>query len=174
MPRIDKNHLYDRETYKYSPVSGHVNVCRVYSRYFLWGDTSDKNPYVNARIKEFDGKKIVVWKKALTTDGGFRRNRGRCLVKLEVSARALRYQPNNYKCRSSSARVLGIFDLYGKKLRRKIAFSKYLVGRRCPLLRYKVGETVKPQKKFDKNYTRECASGIHFFLTMKEAADFNW
>lgn len=37
---------------------------------------------------------------------------------------------------------------------------------------YKVGKTVWPELPFDKDRWNECASGIHFFLTRKEAEEY--
>jgi hypothetical protein len=38
---------------------------------------------------------------------------------------------------------------------------------------YKTGETVRPEKPFSDDWTDECASGIHFFITREEAVDYN-
>lgn len=37
---------------------------------------------------------------------------------------------------------------------------------------YRLGEIVKPREKFCEDWTLECASGIHFFVTKEEAIEF--
>ena len=37
---------------------------------------------------------------------------------------------------------------------------------------YKVGETVRPKRPWEENRWKECAPGIHFFLTRREAEDY--
>lgn len=155
-------HVHDRNIQYFN--TDKPNVCRVY-------DTG----FVNARIKEFDGKPIQAWKKAKLKDkkGNVI---GSCIVELLIPARAIRFQPNNYKCRASSAHVVAIHkclnDGYqrgdlGAKTRKKVAWSKY-----DKQFKYVVGTKIKPKKKFDKNHKQVCTSGIHFFLTAKEAANY--
>ena len=121
---------------------------------------------VNARIKDYDNKQIIGWKKA-KLDGA------NCLVQLKINPRALRYQPLNKKCRASSAKVIGIYDINSsksnlKKLPQKMVHSQYDYN-----FFYEVDKTVRPRHKFDKDHTQECTSGIHFFLTLDEAKNYN-
>lgn len=84
------------------------------------------------------------------------------LIKLEIPEGAIVFQPNNYKCRTNIVKVLRIYDMtYDKEY--NIAYSMY-----NPQFTYTVGETIKCHD-FELNNTIECAAGIHFFMTEKEA-----
>ena len=114
----------------------------------------------NARIKDFDGKPIIGWKKAYLSGD-------HCLVKLEIPANATRYQPENKKCRASRAVVVSIHDLNGNILLNVAAVSNYDLN-----FLYEVGKVVKPTSRFSKKFKNDCASGIHFFLTQDEARNY--
>lgn len=144
--------------------------------------TNGKTVRENARIKKHDGRSFIGWKKAMLKDAYLKDSSYRfCLVKLQISSRAVRFQPNNYKCRASSAKVLGIYALpEGHQdveecllKRRKTAMAHRGRTNRKHRFTYCVGKTVKPKKKFEKNHRQTCASGIHFFLTVQEAVDYN-
>ena len=138
----------------------------------------DSVTLVPARIKQFDGKPIQAWKKAkIKTGRGKYSSYRQCIVELLIPARAVRFQPLNKKCRASSAHVIAIYDIVsdaqfgikqlGAKTKRRVAYSKH-----DRLFKYIVGKKVKPTNRFDKNHREECATGIHFFLTAKEAANY--
>lgn len=66
------------------------------------------------------------------------------------------------KCRCSKAKVIDIYDLEtGKRVKK--AWSLF-----DTFFSYHVGETVEV-KDFDEDRWHECAPGIHFFMTEKEA-----
>ena len=88
-----------------------------------------------------------------------------CIVKLQITAKALRSSATTRKCRCSEAKVLAIYD--GKKKVKKTT-SSY-----DPSMVYEVGKIIKPKEAFDKNRWEECSSGIHFFLTREEAESWN-
>ena len=151
MPR----HMYDPLiNYK---STNKMNVVECYNR------AHKRKIKVKARIADFKGKKIIAWKKALIS---FRNSNNweppsYCLVKLEIPAKAARYQPRNYKCRSSSAKVLEIyrvnFDLYGNCIREAKPDNTIVASsRRDPAFLYKVGITVKPRFNFSRDYKHEC------------------
>lgn len=146
-----------------------MNVVEYYSR-----RAHKRKIKVKARIADFKGKKIIAWKKAIISRGVTWKPPSYCLVKLEIPAKAARYQPRNYKCRSSSAKVLEIYrlsaDFYGNYTRAAYPDNTIVAcSRRDPSFTYKVGNTVKPKFNFSRDYKHECRSGIHFFLTEKEA-----
>jgi hypothetical protein len=115
---------------------------------------------------------LVVWKKA---NYHHKKETRRCLVELKVPKRAkVNICTGNHvdhrKCRSSSAHVLSATCLAtGKKLNKEVEiFSDY-----DPTFIYLVGQKIKPIKKFNTNAVK-CASGIHFFLRMKDATKYNF
>ena len=90
------------------------------------------------------------------------------IVKLLIPSDAKRSSAFGRKCRCSKARVLGIFDLDGNETKDiDKVFSDYDIA-----FTYKVGEWVYPDS-FDENRFNECSSGIHFFMTFKEARDYH-
>ena len=96
---------------------------------------------------------IIGWKKC--ADGK--------IAKLRIPTEAKRSHAFGRKCRAEYAEVLEIYR--GKRLV-KSATSQYDSS-----FTYKVGETVRPKSKFSEDWTEECASGIHFFITREEALD---
>ena len=130
-----------------------------------------------ARIDAFAGQKIIGWKKAKRFDK--RLNYYHVLIKLEIGARTRRVQPQDFKCRAASAKVLEIVTLKTEKVKwgsrieevggRKVKFAH---SSHDTKFRYDVGSIVKPKKKYDPNPNNECKSGIHFFLTEQEAKDY--
>ena len=102
---------------------------------------------------------FVGWKKAEfnTKDGGI----GECIVKLRITEDAKRSNATDRKCRCSKAEVLGIEDMDGNPL-------THAHSMRDESFVYAVGETVKVAD-FCEDRWKECAAGIHFFLTPEEA-----
>lgn len=168
-----KDHQYDGALYYYASTRT-PNVCLIFKPDPL-ATWKRQQFYVNARIKKFEGKSIIGWKKVSLKDRKGEYSIGRALVELRIPASALRLQPRNKKCRASSAKVISIhaqerldtgssrYSVY-KKSKRKIAFSLHDEN-----FEYRIGKTVKPRTKFTLNSREECASGIHFYLTREEA-----
>jgi len=77
-----------------------------------------------------------------------------------ITEDAKRSSATTRKCRASKAKVLeisgGITEVSSK-------WDIHFI--------YKVGETVEV-KDFDENRWNECSTGIHFFLTRKEAEEY--
>ena len=88
------------------------------------------------------------------------------IVELKIPACALRSSATSNKCRCSEAKVMSITCLEGTDDGTDIVRSG-----RNPYFLYKAGETVKVDD-FDENRWHECAPGIHFFMTRKEAVDY--
>ena len=95
---------------------------------------------------------------------GWKKARKKSIVKLRITAKAKRSSATTRKCRASEAKVLAIFDREGKKI--EVTTSNY-----DDAFEYKVGEIVSVEN-FDENRWKECASGIHFFITRKEAEQY--
>lgn len=87
------------------------------------------------------------------------------LVTLEIPAHAKRSSAFSKKCRCSEAKVLSIVSIdSGEEF--DVAYSIYDWN-----FEYKVGEVVKVDD-FDENRWRECAPGIHFFMTKEDAINY--
>ena len=163
-------HKYDPDNNNYYS-SDTRDVCK-----YQKGSNWDKMYRCNVRIKAFTGKSIIVWKKARISNYDTWSDR-EVLVQLRIDARTARYQPANGKCRASRATVLGIYKVIEKHADKiehleKLPKTQVANSGHDERFEYRVGKVVKPKNKFNRNYTRECASGIHFFLTIKEAAEY--
>lgn len=84
------------------------------------------------------------------------------IIKMEILADAKRSSATSRICRCSTAKVLSITSIDGKTESSEV-FSDY-----DPTFVYRVGEIVRVDN-FDDNRWNECSTGIHFFLTRKEA-----
>jgi hypothetical protein len=95
---------------------------------------------------------------------GWKKCAGETLVKLRIPALAARSNATGRKCRAEFAEVLSIEDVSGKPIGGH-ALSLY---DRTP---YELGKTVRCHQ-WEPDRWRECAGGIHFFLTREEAVDY--
>ena len=103
---------------------------------------------------------VIGWKKA---DADYGKP---IIVKLLIPADAQRSNSTGRKCRASKARILDLQDLDGDSLPPDTtAHSQH--DRRFT---YQKGETVHAED-FDTNRWNECAPGIHFFITRREAVE---
>ena len=93
------------------------------------------------------------------------------LVKLQIPASAKRSSSNGDKCRADKAKVLGIYDLGGKRLKLDHIVNYKVHCDRQIKTDYVVGKMVYPDS-FDESRWNECSHGIHFFLTQQEAKDY--
>ena len=104
---------------------------------------------------------FIAFKKA------YNANRSRCyIIKLEIPNDALRCSATSRKCRCSKAKVISITNIDGTEANVDAAYSGY-----DSEFEYRVGEIVKVDN-FDTDRWNECAPGIHFFITRKEAVDY--
>lgn len=90
---------------------------------------------------------------------GWKKCQNNVLVKLEIPRGAIVFSINNSKCRTDKAKVLEIIGA-------DRAYSRY-----DKTFSYYVGDVIEI---FDFNceYNVECAKGIHFFRTRKEAEKY--
>ena len=86
------------------------------------------------------------------------------IVELEIPYDALRSSATNRKCRASKAKVISITDLAGRPAGDRV-LSDYAYS---PKIEYIVGQTIEIPN-FDTNRWRECAPGIHHYITREEA-----
>lgn len=89
------------------------------------------------------------------------------IVKLLIPADAQRSNGTGRKCRASKARVLDLQDKQGNSLPPDTtAYSGHDTD-----FTYQKGKTVHVED-FDTNRWKECAPGIHFFITRIEAVEY--
>ena len=104
---------------------------------------------------------FIAFKKA------YNMNRTKCyIIKLEIPSDAMRCSATSRKCRCSKAKVISITNIDGTEANVNVAYSQY--DRK---FEYRVGGIVKVDN-FDTDRWHECAPGIHFFITRKEAANY--
>ena len=95
----------------------------------------------------------------------FKKGRGGEIIKLLIPANAKRTSSlAGRKCRAEFAVVLSITSAQGRELRRCASHHN-------PTFDYTVGGTVYPDS-YDDDIRTECAPGIHFFITRKEAEEY--
>jgi hypothetical protein len=90
----------------------------------------------------------------------FKKCRDNVIVKLLIPADAKRSSATTRKCRASKAVVLEIFG------------ADKAISQHANDFIYEVGKTIEPANPFCDNRWEECASGIHFFITRKEAENY--
>ena len=99
---------------------------------------------------------FIAWKKA----------RDNKIIKLLILETAKRSSACGRKCRANMCTVLAIENTDGTPSDANVARSRYDAS-----FIYTVGETIVIND-FDINRYRECAPGIHFFITRQEAVDY--
>lgn len=88
------------------------------------------------------------------------------IIELEIPADAKRSSATTRKCRCSKAKVISITEKNGNKCDLKTVRSD-----RVASFVYTVGEVVEVDN-FDEDRWKECAPGIHFFITREEAVKY--
>ena len=96
---------------------------------------------------------------------GYKKLSGGLIAKLRIPKGNIVFSINLKKCRTQSAEVLEITDKDGNAAQE--GYSMYDGS-----FVYKVGATVSVEN-FSLMYNVECAAGIHFFRSRKEAEEFN-
>ena len=106
---------------------------------------------------------------ACPSDGafiGWKKLKGKYLVKLLIPEDAKRSSATSRKCRCSKAQVLDITTLDEERHCTQVKNTEYE-----PYITYKVGEVVLPDS-FDEDRWNECSHGIHFFINKQDAIDY--
>lgn len=88
------------------------------------------------------------------------------IAKLLIPEDARRSSAFGRKCRADKAQVLGLFNYDGTPAAVAVGFSHH-----DPDFAYPIGETVSVPD-FDPDRWEECSTGIHFFLTFREAVNY--
>ena len=96
---------------------------------------------------------------------GFKKCREDRIVKLLITDDALRSSATTRKCRANKVKVLEILSIDKKE-----SFER-AISKQDSDFEYIVGETIEINN-FDKDRWNECSSGIHFFITRKEAEQY--
>lgn len=96
---------------------------------------------------------------------GFKKCREDRIVKLLITDDALRSSATTRKCRANKVKVLEILSIDKKE-----SFER-AISIQNSYFEYIVGETIEIND-FDKDRWNECSSGIHFFITRKEAEQY--
>jgi hypothetical protein len=96
---------------------------------------------------------------------GFKKCRKDRIVKLLITDDALRSSATTRKCRANKVKVLEILSIDKKE-----SFER-AISKQDSDFEYIVGETIEIND-FDKDRWNECSSGIHFFITRKEAEQY--
>lgn len=90
-----------------------------------------------------------------------------CIITISIPEDARRSSAYSNKCRCDKAKVLDIRTFGGREV--KSAISQYDHS-----FVYEINKEVSAPD-FDENRWHECAPGIHFFMSEKEALEyFNW
>jgi hypothetical protein len=103
-------------------------------------------PLIIARTRILPEGAIVGWKKC----------RNNIIVKLAIPPEAKRSNAFGRNCRAEFAEVLEVFG------------AEVGIGLFDGKTEYRAGATVTPDG-FDEDWTKECSSGIHFYITREEA-----
>jgi hypothetical protein len=91
---------------------------------------------------------------------GWKKCRGDIIVKLLIPKDAKRNNSFGRKCRAEFADVIEIFG------------AEKAISKEDSNFIYEVGKRVTPTKPFDEDFTKECSTGIHFFITRLEAENY--
>ena len=97
---------------------------------------------------------------------GFKKASNNYIVKLEIPEDALRCSATSRKCRCSKAKVVSITNIDGTDVGITSVASNYDEN-----FIYTIGETVFVSN-FEPDRWKECAPGIHFFITRQEAVEY--
>jgi hypothetical protein len=114
----------------------------------------------DANLRDAKGLDFAIAKTRILPDGDlivWKKCKGDVIVKLKIPAQAKRSSAFGRKCRAEFAEVVEVIGA-------KEAVSKY-----GDSFIYRPGKTVRPTEPFCDDFTVECASGIHFYITRLEA-----
>lgn len=90
---------------------------------------------------------------------GYKKTREGVVIKAEIPAGAIVFSINGKKCRTNRAKIV---DMRG----RTVLHSSFDIN-----FRYELGQEIEILD-FDPCYSHECAPGFHFFMTEKEAEEY--
>jgi len=91
---------------------------------------------------------------------GYKKCLNGIIVKLLIPKEAKRNNAFWRKCRAEYAKVIEIIG------------ADKAISQHDNSFIYKVGDIVGPTTPFDEDFTNECSTGIHFFITLEEAKNY--
>ena len=91
---------------------------------------------------------------------GYKKCLNGIIVKLLIPKEAKRNNAFGRKCRAEYAKVIEIIG------------ADKAISQHDNSFIYKVGDIVGPTTPFDEDFTNECSTGIHFFITLEEAKNY--
>ena len=97
---------------------------------------------------------------------GFKKLKQGVIAKLLIPKEAKRSHAFGRKCRAEYAIVLELQQPNGEKLQ---PINEPQYSQHDSNFEYRTGVTVRPTEPFDEDWTNECSTGIHFFITRLEA-----
>ncbi len=119
-----------------------------------------------ANLAGAKGADLAVAKTRILPEGdliGWKKCANGVIAKLRIPADARRSHAFGRKCRAEYADVLALFDANGKSID-----GPAITNQHGPLTEYVIGRRVAPDR-WDDDWQKECAGGIHFFITRDEA-----
>ena len=115
-----------------------------------------------ANLEDTDAINAIMYNLQCPEEGsfiGWKKCQGGIIVKLKITSDALRSSATSRKCRASKVKVLKIFG------------ADKAVSKHDDNFIYKKGDTIEIND-FDTDRWQECSTGIHFFITRKEAEEY--
>ena len=91
---------------------------------------------------------------------GYKKCLNGVIIKLLIPKEAKRNNAFGRKCRAEYAKVIEIIG------------ADEAISQHDNTFTYKVGDIVRPTTPFDEDFTNECSTGIHFFITSEEAKNY--
>ena len=91
---------------------------------------------------------------------GYKKCLNGIIVKLLIPKEAKRNNAFGRKCRAEYAKVIEIIG------------ADKAISQHDNSFIYKVGDIVGPTTPFDEDFTNECSTGIHFFITLEDAKNY--
>ena len=116
-----------------------------------------------ADLSRANNSELVIAQTRILPDGdiiGWKKCGNGVIVKLRIPEAAKRSHAFGRKCRAEFADVLEVVD------------ADVGIGSYDKKTEYRVGQRVVPDS-WDENWQEECSHGIHFFITRREAENYN-
>jgi hypothetical protein len=118
-----------------------------------------------ADLRSAIGAELAIARTRILPEGaiiGYKRCLSGRIVEMQIPAKAKRSHAFGRKCRAEYATVVSVTSLDGSTT------YKEATSAHDGKTTYRAGKTVRPSG-FDPDWTKECAPGIHFYVTRDEA-----
>jgi hypothetical protein len=158
--------LYGADLYGADLSGANLSGANLYGANLSGADLSGANlsgaDLSGANLKDAKSAEIAIAKTRILPDGdliGWKKCKDGIIVKLKIPEAAKRSHAFGRKCRAEYADVIEVIGA-------EIAISTH----DCKT-EYRAGARITPDS-FNEDWTQECASGIHFFITRLEAENY--